>query len=83
MDAFDSEEERDDANQSASRKHLNAMAAIEARIKEQELAEHRKVVLEKARKTIQKLLDQGMPSHPILVFDFYQCARSLRCISTT
>ncbi len=66
MEHFESEEESQDvhraASASASRKHLEAMAAIEAKIKEKEQEEYRKIVLEKAKKTIQKLLDQGIIS---------------------
>ena len=66
MDHFESEEESQDAHRaasaSASRKHLEAMSAIEAKIKEKEQEEYRKIVLEKAKKTIQKLLDQGIIS---------------------
>lgn len=67
MNQFESEGEDQAAHRAASssRKHLEAMAAIEAKIKEKEQEEYRKIVLEKAKKTIQKLLDQGIESNPL------------------
>ena len=65
MESSYAEDESPDSSQessraaTASRKHLEAMAAIEARIKEQKQEDHRKLILEKAKKTIQKLVDQG------------------------
>lgn len=67
MNQFESEGEDQAEHRAASssRKHLEAMAAIEAKIKEKEQEEYRKIVLEKAKKTIQKLLDQGIESNPL------------------
>ena len=65
MESSFAEDESHDSSQESSRaatasqKHFEAMAAIEARIKEQQQEDHRKLILDKAKKTIQKLVDQG------------------------